>query len=114
MRLVVLSILLSASKLYAQDTTAKPLLITGAADVYYKYDLARTAANSLTSFTHSQNQFNLGMANIKLEHRTSRVDLVADLAVGPREREYAYADDGIVQAIKQLYISYSPTAWLKL
>jgi len=40
--------------------------------------------------------------------------MVADLGVGPREREYAYTDKGIVQAIKQLYLSYSPTQWLKL
>jgi hypothetical protein len=90
-----------------------PLTVSGAADVYYRYDLARTAANDLTSFTHSQNQFNLGMAEIKLEHRSSKIDMVADLAAGPRENEYACADQGIDKAIKQLFISYLPTQWLK-
>jgi hypothetical protein len=90
------------------------LLVSGSADLYYRYDLARTDKNELTSFTQSNNQFNLGMAEIKLEHKTTRVDMVADLAVGPREREYAYTDKGITQAIKQLYLSYSPTQWLKL
>lgn len=97
------------------DTTSHPLpflTVSGAADVYYRYDLARTS-NDLTSFTHSQNQFNLGMAEVKLEHRSSRVDMVADLAAGPRENEYASEDQGIAKAIKQLYISYSPASWLK-
>ena len=100
------------------DTTAvhplPALTISGSADVYYRYDLARNAANDLTSFTHSHDQFDLGMAEVRLEHKTSRVDMVADIAVGPREREYAYTDKGITQAIKQLYLSYSPTDWLKL
>jgi len=90
------------------------LTISGAANVYYRYDFARSAANDLTSFTRSHNEFRLGMAELKLEHKTDRVDMVADLAFGPREQEYAYPDNGIVQAIKQLYISYSPIGWLKL
>lgn len=90
------------------------LSVSGSADIYYRYDLAGTASNNFTSFTNTHNQFMLGMANIKLEHKTTRVDLVADLAVGPREKEFAYNDNGITQAIKQLYISYSFTNWLKL
>jgi hypothetical protein len=53
------------------------------------------------------------MVSIKLEHKTTRVDIVADLGIGPREQEYAYNDHGIVQTIKQLYISYTATTWLK-
>jgi hypothetical protein len=89
------------------------LLLTGSADLYYRYDLARTDKNELTSFTRSNNQVNLGMVSLRLEHRSNHFDMVADLGIGPREQEYAYNDHGIVQAIKQLYISYSPTAWLK-
>ena len=92
-----------------RDTT----ILSGSADIYYRYDLARTDKNELTSFTRSNNQFNIGMAGIRLEHKTSRIDMVADLGLGPRQQEYAYNDKGIVQAIKQLYISYSPTSWLK-
>jgi hypothetical protein len=54
------------------------------------------------------------MASIKIEHKTARLDMVADLGVGPRAREFAYTDDGITQAIKQLYISYSFNNWLKV
>jgi len=90
------------------------LSITGSADLYYRYDLARTDKNNFTSFTNSHNQFNLGMASIKLEHKTARVDMVADLGVGPRQRDFAYNDKGIAQAIKQLYISYTVNNWLKV
>jgi hypothetical protein len=95
-------------------TPAPPpvLSITGSVDFYYRYDLNKTAS-SLTSFTNSQDQFKLGMATVKLEHKTTKMDMVADLGFGPRAQEFAYNDAGIVQAIKQLYISYSPTNWVK-
>jgi Putative beta-barrel porin-2, OmpL-like. bbp2 len=106
----------------ATDTTAPPVTttpapapvvsITGSADMYYRYDFNKTAS-SLTSFTNSQDQFKLGMATVKLEHKTAKMDMVADLGFGPRAQEFAYNDAGIVQAIKQLYISYSPTNWVK-
>jgi hypothetical protein len=92
----------------------KPFLtITGSADVYYRYDFAKTKANNLTSFTNSQNAFALGMASVKLEHKSDKVGFVADLGFGQRAKEFAYTDEGITQAIKQLYISYSPAEWLK-
>jgi len=97
------------------DTTHHPFLtVNGAIDGYYRYDLAHTEANDLTSFTHSQNQPNLGMVEVKLEHQTSRFDVVADLAAGPRENEYAVEDKGLAKTIKQVYLSYSPLTWLKV
>lgn len=91
---------------------APALSITGSADIYYRYDFSKTN-NNLTSFTNSHDQFKLGMASVKLEHKTAKIDMVADLGFGPRAQEFAYNDAGIVQAIKQLYISYSPNSWLK-
>jgi hypothetical protein len=92
----------------------KPVFsLTGSADVYYRYDFAKTKANNFTSFTNSQNSFALGMANIKFEHKTDKVGVVLDLGFGQREKEFAYNDDGISQAIKQLYVTYSPASWLK-
>lgn len=119
--LVALSILFSLvlpGHLQAQsptpstDTSAPLLVINGSADLYYRYNFARTN-NNLTSFTNSHDQFRLGMASVKLEHKTAHVDMVADLGFGPRAQEFSYNDKGIVQAIKQLYISYSPAAWVK-
>jgi len=97
----------------ATEETKPALIITGSADVYYKYDFAKTKANTYTSFTGSHNSFALGMASVKFEHKGNKVGAVLDLGFGPRAKEFAYTDEGITQAIKQLYITYSPTDWLK-
>lgn len=89
------------------------LTISGSADVYYKLDFSKQAANNRTSFTGTHNNFAIGMASVKFEHKGEKVSMVADLGFGPRTREFAYTDDGITQAIKQLYISYSPADWIK-
>src|SRR6187455_910084 len=105
------------------DTTATPtsetedakpaLIITGSADVYYKYDFAKTKLNNYTSFTGTHNSFAIGMASVKFEHKGNKVGAVLDLGFGPRAKEFAYTDEGITQAIKQAYITYSPSDWLK-
>ncbi|AHF16794.1 outer membrane beta-barrel protein [Niabella soli] len=120
--LLLTKTILVSGALLAQDTSdsltknqeEKPLKISGSADVYYKYDFAKTKANSLTSFTQSHNQFALGMASIKAAYTLKRVSMVADLGFGPRAKDFAYADAGITQAVKQLYISYSPAEHLTL
>lgn len=97
-----------------EDQKKEPLLtITGSVDAYYRNDLADTKTNRYTSFTPMHNSFSLGMASLKFEHKGDKVTAVADLGFGPRARDFAYTDDGITQAIKQLYISYSPSDWLK-
>lgn len=53
------------------------------------------------------------MASVKLEHKGEKVGVVADLGFGKRAHEFSYNDDGIVAAIKQLYVTYSPAEWLK-
>lgn len=100
---------------FGQDTSAvSSLTVTGSADVYYKYDIGKNKYNNLTSFTTSHNTFELGMASVKLDYKTSKVEMVADLGFGKRAQEFSYTDEGILQGIKQLYISYSPKDWLKL
>jgi hypothetical protein len=106
--------LLISTSLLAQDTTVAPepaLKITGSVDGYYRYDFAKQG-NNYTSFTSTHNTFALGMASVKFEHKGEKVSAVADLGFGPRAREFSYTDDGITQAIKQLYVTYSPTDWL--
>src|SRR2546423_2841006 len=99
---------------FSQDSTkTSPLTITGSADIYYKYDFGKAKSNNLTSFTNSHNTFELGMATVKLEHKTAKVDMVADLGFGKRAQEFSYNDQGILASIKQLYISYSPKSLLK-
>ena len=125
--LSLITIFLATSSIWAQTASvttdsakastpapapAPALSITGSADFYYRYDFDKQV-NNYTSFTGTHNNFKLGMASVKLEHKTAKMDMVADLGFGPRAQEFAYNDAGIVQAIKQLYISYSPTAWVK-
>lgn len=108
----------------AQTATApedpKPsTVISGYADVYYRYNFAKPTKavgyNNLTSFTGSHNSFALGMASLKLEHTQGKVGVVADLGFGTRAEEFAYNDKGtLLAAVKQLYITYAPTDWLKL
>lgn len=87
--------------------------ISGSADTYYKYDFGKTKKNNFTSFTNSHNSFELGMASVKIEHKISKVSMVADLGFGQRAKEFAYNDEGITAAIKQLYVSYAPAQWIK-
>lgn len=85
-------------------------VITGSIDAYYRYNFAnsKTTANNFTSFTNSQNSFELGMASVKLEHSIGKVGMVADLGFGRRAEEFSYNDNNTRFAIKQLYATYSP------
>jgi hypothetical protein len=92
----------------------KPTLtISGSADVYYRYDFKKQAGNNRTSFTNSHNAFSLGMASVKLEHAGSKVGAVLDLGFGTRATEFSYNETGILSAVKQAYVSYSPAKDLK-
>jgi hypothetical protein len=108
-------VLTTYSTANAQDSTAAKdpfLKVSGSVDGYYKYDFNKTASNTYTSFTGTHNSFALGMGSVKLEHKGEKVSAVIDLGFGPRAKEFAYADEGITQAIKQLYVSYSPAEWI--
>jgi hypothetical protein len=52
---------------YAQDSTKRNLVITGSIDAYYRYNLHNAKdtgfTNNYTSFTNSQNSFELEMAS---------------------------------------------------
>jgi hypothetical protein len=110
----------------AQDSTAekpKPT-ITGSVDVYYRFNFLntkdqldgngnRTFYNNPTSFTNSHNSFELGMASVKIEHSIGKVGGVLDLGFGTRAKEFSYNDEGIAQAVKQAYVTYSPSDKVK-
>jgi len=103
--------------LQAQDSSKGPLNISGSVDTYYRYDVNNPKAspyNSYSSFTKSQNSFELGMISIKGEYQIRKVGMVADLGFGKRSEEFSYNDSGSSQVIKQLFINYSVTSKLKL
>jgi hypothetical protein len=117
--ILLVFLLIAANRLYAQDSASKKgsLILSGSADAYYRYnfnnakDSART--NNYTSFTNSQNSFELGMASLKADYTSGKVEAIADLGFGKRAEEFSYNDKGGLTAIKQAYISYSPSDKVK-
>lgn len=105
----------AAAKAQSSDSTIveTPLKISGSVDVYYRFDFQKNAANSRTSFTPSHNSFELGMASVKLEKSYKNVSFVADLGFGRRASDFSYNEDGILESIKQLYVTYAPADWVK-
>lgn len=103
----------------AQDSTKKSALnITGSVDAYYRYNFNNVkdsikTTNNYTSFTNSQNSFELGMASVKAEYTTGKVTGVVDLGFGRRADEFSYNDKGGLTAIKQAYLSVAATPALK-
>jgi len=101
------------------DTTKKsplPVTITGSIDAYYRYNFNNPKSypyNSLTSFTHSSNAFELGMASIRADHSFGKVSATIDLGFGKRAEEFAYNDANTMLAIKQVYITYAPYSVVK-
>src|SRR6185436_10674496 len=110
--------IITFSVAYTQDSSKiGKLPISGSADAYYRYnfdnakDSGRT--NNYTSFTNSQNSFELGMASLKADYAVGKVDAVVDLGFGRRADEFSYNDNGTLTAIKQLYISFAPSDKVK-
>src|SRR5215510_8675639 len=102
----------------AQDSSSKgSLSITGSVDAYYRYNFHNAKdsgqTNNYTSFTNSQNSFELGMASIKADYSIGKVDGVVDLGFGRRAEEFSYNDQGTLAAIKQAYVSYAPSDKVK-
>ncbi|MEL7119027.1 MAG: porin [Bacteroidota bacterium] len=83
--------------------------ISGFVDAYYAWSSIDQALP--TSFTESVNSFNLGMANVVFS-KEGKVGFVADLAVGPRAEVANGFNGTTLAAIKQLYVTYSPSDWL--
>ena len=89
------------------DSTQPHIQISGYGDIYYRYNFNKNATDNKTSFTNSQNAFELGMASVKFQGQYQKAGFVADLGFGRREQEFAYHDEGIVAAVKQLYVDYA-------
>lgn len=110
----------SDSSKKATDTTVKtppPVTITGSVDVYYRHNFNAPSGltNNYTSFTNSNNSFELGMASLRADHSFGKVSATADLGFGRRAEEFSYNDFGhpSIFAIKQLYLSYQASPKIK-
>ncbi len=98
--------------------TPAPFKLSGSADAYYRFNFQNPKEGSIpfnnaTSFTNSQNSFELGMASIKAEHSIGKVGIVADLGFGRRAEEFSYNDSRTLQVIKQAFVTYSPSSHVK-
>src|SRR5690348_10541143 len=70
-----------------------PLKISGSVDGYYRYSPGAEGSakfNNYTSFTNSNNTFQLGMASIKAEYSKGNAGAVIDLGFGKRAEEFSY------------------------
>ena len=112
----ILAAMLTSSFAFAQEEeAAAPPATTwgGSADAYYKYDFSKQM-NGLTSFTNSQNSFELGMASIEAGHTFGKASVFVDLGFGKRAAEFSYNETPDKDAsakflIKQLYFTYNVT-----
>jgi len=119
MRMIFVSAaLLMGFTAMAQDTTKKgSLVLSGSIDAYYRFNFANAKdsghLNNLTSFTNSQNSFELGMASVKADYSIGKAGAVLDLGFGRRAGEFSYNDAGTLAAVKQAYVTYSPSEKVK-
>ncbi|WP_309612574.1 outer membrane beta-barrel protein [Flavobacterium sp.] len=97
-----------------EGTTILPgTTFAGSADFYYKYDFAEVD-NSYTSFTHSHDSYEIGMASIEASHKLGKASIFVDLGFGSRASEFTYNDAANTFMIKQMYITYDFTPSFKV
>ena len=116
--LCTLFVLNAFNYINAQDSTKQSSLkISGSADIYYQYDFNNPKSspfNNFTSFTNSQNSFELGMLSLKLEHNIGKAGILADIGFGKRAADFSYNDENSALVIKQLFFTYAPSSKIKL
>ncbi|MCB0471807.1 MAG: porin [Saprospiraceae bacterium] len=110
----IFAVMLIGVTAYSQEETTTPsLTISGSIDAYYRFNFQNAnkipATDNLTSFTNSQNSFELGMASVKFDYSKGKLGGVIDLGVGTRATEFSYAESGALSALKQGYVTYSPS-----
>ncbi len=104
------------------DSTSPAPTITGSVDAYFRYNFndpksgAISQTNNFTSFTNSQNSFQLGMASVRADHSWGKASATVDLGFGPRAEEFSYGDPNhpTLFAVKQAYVSYAISDKFKL
>ncbi|MCC9071382.1 porin [Flavobacterium sp. F-65] len=107
----ILALMLTSSFAFAQEdkeTTAPVTIFGGSADIYYKYDFSKQQ-NGLTSFTNSQDSFELGMVSLEASHKFGKASAFVDLGFGTRATEFSYNEYNNNEPsflIKQLFLKY--------
>ncbi len=99
------------------DSTKKSTTtFSGALDGYYRYNFADAPSktNNLTSFTNSQNSFELGMASVRVDQTYGKVSATVDVGFGRRAQEFSYNDAGSLVNLKQAYLCFAASDKVKL
>ncbi len=99
------------------DSTKKSTTtFSGSLDGYYRYNFADAPnkTNNLTSFTNSQNSFELGMASARVDQTYGKVSAIVDLGFGRRAQEFSYNDASTLVSLKQAYLSFAASDKVKL
>jgi hypothetical protein len=113
------SILLAVICVNAQSDSTKPAAAANTTtyttyiDGYYRADFAGLQSNNKTSFTNSNNSFQLGMASFKVDQTLGKFAGTVDLGFGKRADEFSYNDRGLATSVKQAYVSYAPNSVIK-
>lgn len=122
---LITGMLLVSGTVFAQDSTKEQnnkTIISGSVDAYYRFNFASPKpgnTNNLTSFTNSQNSFELGMASIRVDHNFGKASATTDLGFGRRAQDFSYNDgasNGFISLanVKQLFASYTVSDKFKL
>src|SRR5450432_3486774 len=96
-------------------------VFSGSLDLYYRYNFANSPStfNNYTSFTNSQNSFELGMATIRADHSWAKGGVTVELGFGRRAQEFSY-NDGVTNSyfslanVVQAYVYYNISDRIKL
>jgi len=116
---ILLSLLLFAAVVMAQEDDKPGLSISGSVDTYYKYDLSgyvsdEGTSNISTSFADNQNSISIGMLDVALSQTVGKASFVGEFSFGPRSFKsiptfQIDSDDDININIQNLYITYAFT-----
>src|ERR1700733_13523153 len=94
---------------------------SGSLDLYYRYNFAdsRSFNNNYTSFTNSQNSFELGMATIRADHSWSKAGVTVELGFGRRAEEFSYNDGAsngffTLKNVVQAFVYYNISDKIKI
>jgi Putative beta-barrel porin-2, OmpL-like. bbp2 len=95
---------------------------SGSLDLYYRYNFSnppKGVTNNFTSFTNSQNSFELGMATVRADHTWSKGGVAVELGFGRRAQEFSYNEAAnpnlfSVTNIVQAYVFYNISDRIKL
>ena len=94
---------------------------SGSLDLYYRYNFANAPGfnNNYTSFTNSQNSFELGFATIRADHSWAKAGVTVELGFGRRAQEFSYNDgtpNGFFSLanVVQAFVYYNITDKIKI